>query len=67
MEDRILPRMEDPRSFAIPCIVGKTCIVESIYNSGMHINLMSHTLYEELELSELKDTIMILQLKNRSV
>ncbi|GKE60361.1 DNA-directed DNA polymerase, partial [Tanacetum coccineum] len=63
-----LPSKEkDPRSFTIPCDIGKLHINNMLADLGASISLMPYTMYEKLGLGEPKPTRMSLELADRSI
>ncbi|GJU94277.1 reverse transcriptase domain-containing protein [Tanacetum coccineum] len=65
---RNLPQKEgDPRSFTLPCLIGPLYVKNALADLGASINLMSHSLFLRLGISELKPTKMSIQLADRLV
>ncbi|GJS76737.1 reverse transcriptase domain-containing protein [Tanacetum coccineum] len=63
-----LPSKEkDPGSFTIPCDIGQLHINNALADLWASISLMPYKMYEKLRLGEPKDTIMRLELTNRSI
>ncbi|GJU75292.1 reverse transcriptase domain-containing protein [Tanacetum coccineum] len=58
---------KDPRSFTIPCNIGKLHINNALADLGASISLMPYTMYEKLGLGELKATRISLELVDRSI
>ncbi|GJT62553.1 DNA-directed DNA polymerase [Tanacetum coccineum] len=55
-----------PRSFTIPCVIGKMCIDKALADLGAIISLMPYSMYARLDLGELKRTRMCFKLANKS-
>ncbi|GJX58298.1 DNA-directed DNA polymerase [Tanacetum coccineum] len=65
---RSLPQKEgDPGSFTLPCLIGPLVVKNALADLRASINLMPHSLFRRLGISELKPTRMSIQLANRSV
>jgi hypothetical protein len=61
------PKLEDPRKFIIPCTLGKLTIKKALYDLRASVSLMSRTIFEQIEIDELKPTRMTIQLADASV
>ncbi|GJU37035.1 DNA-directed DNA polymerase [Tanacetum coccineum] len=57
---------KDPRSFTIPCTIGKFGIDKALADLGACISLMPYSMYSILDLEELKPTRMCIELANKS-
>ncbi|GJT82714.1 hypothetical protein Tco_1057056 [Tanacetum coccineum] len=57
---------KDPRSFTIPCVIGKMGIDKPLADLGANISLMPYYMYARLDLGELKPTRMCIELANKS-
>ena len=65
---RSLPvKMQDPRSFTIPCIIGKVEFKRALCDSRASINLMPLSVVKRLSLGELTPTNMTLQMADRTM
>ncbi|GJW30833.1 reverse transcriptase domain-containing protein [Tanacetum coccineum] len=63
---RSLPQKEgDPGSFTLPCLIGPLAVKNALADLGASINLMLHSLFRRLGISELKPTKMSIQLADR--
>ncbi|GJR80658.1 reverse transcriptase domain-containing protein [Tanacetum coccineum] len=63
-----LPQMKgDPGSFTLPYLIGTMPVNNTLANLGSSINLMPHSLFLKLGISELKPTKMSIQLTDRSI
>lgn len=65
--NKVPPKLKDPGSFSIPCMIGDSIFHKSLCDLGPSINLMPYSVFRKLELGELKPTRMSLQLADRSV
>ncbi|XP_050889221.1 uncharacterized protein LOC127094428 [Lathyrus oleraceus] len=61
------PKLKDPGSFSIPCVIGKFVIDKALCDLGASISLMPLSICERLKMRELKPTRMSVQLADRSV
>ncbi|GKE80058.1 putative nucleotidyltransferase, ribonuclease H, partial [Tanacetum coccineum] len=55
-----------PRSFTIPCAIGKVGIHKSLADLGAKISLMPYLMFVRLKLGELKPTRMCIELADKS-
>ncbi|GKA66784.1 reverse transcriptase domain-containing protein, partial [Tanacetum coccineum] len=60
IQNKVPPKLGDPRSFLIPCNFNKTLSCNALADLGASINLMSYSLYAKLSLETLKPTKMTL-------
>jgi hypothetical protein len=60
------PKFKDPGAPTISCIIGQKEIDKALLDLGVGVNLLSYSVYQQQDLGELKPTIMILQLADRS-
>ncbi|XP_019150546.1 PREDICTED: uncharacterized protein LOC109147339 [Ipomoea nil] len=67
LQSKLPPKLMDPGSFSIPCTIGNTVIDKCLCDLGASINLMPLTLFNKLEIAEMKPTTISLQLADRSV
>ncbi|GJU46051.1 reverse transcriptase domain-containing protein [Tanacetum coccineum] len=58
IQNKVPPKLGDPRSFLIRCTFGKTFSCNSLADLGASINFMSYSLYAKLSLETLKPTKM---------
>ena len=61
------PKLKDPGSFTIPCIIGKYYFDRALCDLGASINLMPLSVFRKLGLGEVKPTTISLQLADRSI
>nr|GEW06740.1 reverse transcriptase domain-containing protein [Tanacetum cinerariifolium] len=66
LQNKVLPKLRDPKSFLIPCNFNKTFSCNALAELGASINLMSYSLYAKLSLKTLKPIKMSVRLANRS-
>ena len=66
IQRKLPPKMKDPGSFTIPCIIGSTKFDNVMLDLGASINVMSHSVYKSLGLGPLKKDSVIIQLADRS-
>ncbi|GJY50133.1 DNA-directed DNA polymerase [Tanacetum coccineum] len=64
--NKIPPMEKDPGNFTIPCVIGKFEIDKALANLGASISLMSYSMFDRLNLGELKPTLMCIKLANKS-
>ncbi|XP_058784693.1 uncharacterized protein LOC131659532 [Vicia villosa] len=67
IQNNMPPKLKDPGSFAILCVIGKFIIDKALYDLGVSVSLMPLSICEKLQSGELIPTRMSLQLANRSV
>ncbi|GKA88605.1 reverse transcriptase domain-containing protein [Tanacetum coccineum] len=65
LQNKVLPKLGDPRSFLIPCNFNKVFSCNALDDFGASINLMPYSLYAKLSLETLKPTIMSVRLADR--
>ncbi|XP_037492472.1 uncharacterized protein LOC119369800 [Jatropha curcas] len=64
---KLPPKLNDPRSFSIPCNIGNLNFEKALADLGDSINLMSYEAFKMLGMGELKTTRMSLQWADRSI
>ncbi|CAN6713111.1 unnamed protein product [Malus baccata var. baccata] len=67
LQQKLPPKLKDPRSFTIPCTIGKFSFEKALFDLGASVNLMPFTIFKQLGLGEMKSTSVSLQLADRSV
>ena len=67
LQKKLLPKLKDPRSFTIPCTIGKSYFDRAFCDLGASINLMPLFVFRKLGLGEVKPTTISLQLADRSI
>ncbi|GKD19441.1 reverse transcriptase domain-containing protein [Tanacetum coccineum] len=66
IQNKVPPKLGDPRSFLIPCTFNKAFSCNDLADLGASINLMPYSLYAKLSLKTLKPTKMSVRLAGRS-
>ncbi|GKA23680.1 reverse transcriptase domain-containing protein [Tanacetum coccineum] len=66
IQNKVPPKLGDPRSFLIPCNFNKTFSCNALVDVGASINHMPYSLYAKLSLETLKPTKMSVRLADRS-
>ncbi|GKC05497.1 reverse transcriptase domain-containing protein [Tanacetum coccineum] len=56
IQNKVPPKLRDPKSFIIPCNFNKTFSYNALADLGASINLMTYSLYAKLSLKTLKST-----------
>ncbi|XP_031101856.1 uncharacterized protein LOC116005760 [Ipomoea triloba] len=67
IQKNLPPKLKDPGSFAIPCIVGGFVVGRALCDLGASVSLMPYSLCKRLNLGEPKPTTMTLQMADRSI
>ncbi|XP_075074787.1 uncharacterized protein LOC142162341 [Nicotiana tabacum] len=67
IQGKLPQKLNDPGSFTIQISIGKHVVGRALCNLGASINLMSLSVFRQLRLGELRPTIVILQLADRSL
>jgi hypothetical protein len=62
IQNKMPPKLKDPGSFLIPCVIGNYVIDKALCDIGARVSLMPLSIYKRLILGELKPTKMSLQL-----
>ncbi|XP_057739864.1 uncharacterized protein LOC130956957 [Arachis stenosperma] len=60
-------KMQDPRSFFIPCTIGDITIQRALCDLGVSINFIPLSLMRKLQIDEVKSTRISLQLADHSI
>ncbi|GJR65259.1 reverse transcriptase domain-containing protein [Tanacetum coccineum] len=66
IQTKVSPKLEDPKSFLIPCTFRKAFLCNALADLGASINLMPYSRYAKLSLETLKPTKMSVRLADRS-
>ncbi|XP_034197286.1 uncharacterized protein LOC117612730 [Prunus dulcis] len=64
---KLPPKLKDPGSFTIPYLIGNQRFEHALLDLGASINLMPFSVFESLNLGELKKTSVSIQLADRSI
>ncbi|KAI5351478.1 hypothetical protein L3X38_004369 [Prunus dulcis] len=67
LQRQLPPKLKDPGSFSIPCIVSDFKFQKALLDLGASINLMLYHVYEKLNLGELQATSVSIQLADRTI
>ena len=67
IQQKLPTKMKDPRSFTIPCSIGKYEFKKALCDSGASINLMPLSVVQRLNFGELTSTAITLQMDDRSM
>ncbi|XP_039687866.1 uncharacterized protein [Medicago truncatula] len=67
IQNKMPPKLKDPRSFSITCVIGSHIIDKALCNLGASVSLIPLSICKKLNLRELKPTRMSLQLADRSI
>ena len=59
--------MKDPDALLISCVIGGIIFDWVLLNLGASVNLLPTSVYKKFEIGELKSTLVILQLTDRSI
>ena len=61
------PKLKDPGSFTVPCVIGGTHFDKALCDIGASVSLMPYSIYKKLDLEELNPTNMCLSMANKSI
>ncbi|KAK2436497.1 hypothetical protein QL285_021489 [Trifolium repens] len=67
LQNKMPPKLQDPGSFSIPCVIGPYVIDKTLCDLGASISLMPMSICEKLKLGDLRPTKMSIQFADRSV
>ncbi|XP_057451884.1 uncharacterized protein LOC130743668 [Lotus japonicus] len=67
LQRKLPPKRKDPGSFTLPVNFGASKEVRVLCDLGASVNLMPLSMFERLNVGELKPTMMMLQLADRSM
>ncbi|XP_073120537.1 uncharacterized protein [Henckelia pumila] len=67
VHNKIPPKLKDPGSFSIPCMIGDAVFHKALCDLGANINLMPFSVFRKLGMGEPKPTRVSLQLSDRSI
>ncbi|XP_040938000.1 uncharacterized protein [Gossypium hirsutum] len=67
LQNKLPPKLKDPRSFTIPCNIGEPYYGKALWNLGASINLKPKSIFKLLGISEVRPMTMTLQLTDRSL
>ncbi|XP_022880787.1 uncharacterized protein LOC111398065 [Olea europaea var. sylvestris] len=66
IEQKVPPKYKDPGCPIVSCIIGNHEIAQALFDLGANVNIMPYAIYLALGLGEIKPTIVVLQLVDRS-
>ncbi|CAN6566448.1 unnamed protein product [Malus baccata var. baccata] len=66
LQRKLPPKLKDAGSFTIPCVIGGKEFRRALIDLGASINLMPYSVYESLNLGDLKETKVVIQLADCS-
>ena len=67
LQKKFPPKLKDPGSFKIPCVIGNAVFERALCDLGVSINLMPWSIFKKLNLGEARPTTVTLQLVDRSL
>ncbi|XP_038687540.1 uncharacterized protein LOC119986923 [Tripterygium wilfordii] len=65
--NKLPPKLKDPGSFTIPCVIGNLQIEKALIDLGASINLMPLSVFQQLGVGKMQPTSISLQLADRSI
>nr|XP_028962161.1 uncharacterized protein LOC114826255 [Malus domestica] len=66
LQRKLPPKLKDAGSFTIPCVIGGKKFRRALCDLGASINMMPYSVYESLNLGDLKETKVVIQLADCS-
>ncbi|XP_057994983.1 uncharacterized protein LOC110660141 [Hevea brasiliensis] len=67
LQNKLPPKLKDPESFSIPCLIGNMNIDKALCDLGASVSLMLLSICKKLDVGELKPTTISLQLADQSM
>ncbi|XP_050914879.1 uncharacterized protein LOC127129796, partial [Lathyrus oleraceus] len=67
IQNNMPPKLKDPGSFSIPCVIGKFVIDKALCDLGANISVMPLSICKRLNIGELRPTKMSVQLADCSI
>ncbi|XP_031278051.1 uncharacterized protein LOC116136500 [Pistacia vera] len=67
LQKKLPPKLKDPGSFTISCVIGDITFDRVLCDLGASINLMPFSVFRKLGICEVKPTTVSLQLADRSI
>ena len=67
IQKKLPPKLKDPGSFSIPCVIGNETIEKTMFDLGASDFLLPLYLFKRFSIGELKPTRITLQLVDRSI
>ncbi|XP_038687522.1 uncharacterized protein LOC119986903 [Tripterygium wilfordii] len=65
--NKLPPKLKDPGSFTIPCVIGNLQIEKALIDLGASINLMPLSVFQQLGVGKMQPTSISLQLADHSI
>ncbi|XP_038877468.1 uncharacterized protein LOC120069749 [Benincasa hispida] len=66
-QNNIPTKMKDPKSFTLPCSIGRKEVGNALCDLGASINLMPLSIFKKLNIYNTRPTTIMLQLADRSI
>src|SRR5256886_7154548 len=67
LRKRLPPKLNDAGSFSIPVMIGETFCNNALCDLGASVNIMPYSLFQKLDIGEVRPTTISLQLADRSI
>ena len=67
VQSKLTPKLEDPGSFTIPCVIGNKPFKKALCDLRESVSLMPKSVFDQLDCRPLAPTRMSLQLADRSI
>ncbi|XP_056688344.1 uncharacterized protein [Spinacia oleracea] len=67
IQNKLPTKLKDPGSFSIPCAIGELFIDKALCDLGASVSVIPFSIFQRLNVGELKPTQVSLQLADRSV
>ena len=67
MYSKYPPKLKDPGSFMVPCVIGGTHFDKTLCDIGASVSLMPYSIYKRINLKEIKPTNMCLSMADKSI
>lgn len=67
IQNMVIPKLKNPRSFSIPCQIGTMNFERELYDLGANISLIPLFVCKNLDMSEMKPINVSLQMEDISV
>jgi len=67
IQKKLPPKLKDPSSFSIPCVIGKETIDKAMCDIGSSVSLLALSLLKRIGIGDLKPTKMTLQFADHSI
>ncbi|XP_061372760.1 uncharacterized protein LOC133315198 [Gastrolobium bilobum] len=67
IKERMPPKVNDPGSFSISCMIGNQQVGRALYDLETNVNLMPLSFVKSLGITKMKSTLMYLQIVDRTI